>query len=199
MYYDEKYVAEWVSEKCTGGQLSLDLIGAKKWLNEFNENQKFPLSEEQYDTVFQIAQQSFSILTGGPGCGKTTTTNTLVKLLLALKKEVILAAPTGRAAQRMGEVIGREAKTIHRLLIWEPQTGRFKKNEEDVFSFKLKCQQYMLRDSISHESVSTLLSEWVRKSRSIIHPSSIQDPTIAFNTTTNFQHNNNKIKPSQGY
>ncbi len=130
LYYDEKYVAEWVSDKSIG-QLPLDLIGARKWLDDFNGKQKFPLSDEQYDSVFQIAQQPFSILTGGPGCGKTTTTNTLVKLILALDKQVILAAPTGRAAQRMGEVIGREAKTIHRLLVWEPGTGRFKKNEED--------------------------------------------------------------------
>lgn len=132
LFYDEKYVAEWVSEKCIGGQLGLDLIGARKWLDEFNDNQAFPLSEEQYESVYEIAQQPFSILTGGPGCGKTTTTKTLVKLLLALKKDVMLAAPTGRAAQRMGEVIGKTAKTIHRLLIWEPQTGRFKKNEEEV-------------------------------------------------------------------
>ncbi len=132
LFYDEKYVAEWVSSKASNtGQLSLDLQGSIKWLDDFNQKQKFPLSDEQHQSVFQIAQQPFSILTGGPGCGKTTTTNTLVKLLLAHHKEVLLAAPTGRAAQRMGEVIGREAKTIHRLLVWEPQTGRFKKGEEE--------------------------------------------------------------------
>jgi exodeoxyribonuclease V alpha subunit len=69
-----------------------------------------------------------SILTGGPGCGKTTATRVLVSLLEAMKRRVTLAAPTGRAAQRMGEVVGREAKTIHRLLGWAD--GRFKKNED---------------------------------------------------------------------
>ena len=62
------------------------------------------------------------------GCGKTTTTKTLVKLLQAMGLNVTLAAPTGRAAQRMGEVIGDEARTIHRLL--EYQGGGFKRNRE---------------------------------------------------------------------
>jgi len=71
----------------------------------------------------------FSVLTGGPGCGKTTTTLVIVKLLEAMKRKVLLAAPTGRAAQRMMDVIGNESKTIHRLLVW--QNGRFKRNEKN--------------------------------------------------------------------
>jgi exodeoxyribonuclease V alpha subunit len=71
----------------------------------------------------------FSVLTGGPGCGKTTTTLVIVKLLEAMKRKILLAAPTGRAAQRMMDVIGFESKTIHRLLEW--QIGQFKKNEEN--------------------------------------------------------------------
>ena len=73
--------------------------------------------------------EKFSVLTGGPGCGKTTTTLVIVKLLEAMKRKVLLAAPTGRAAQRMMDVIGNESKTIHRLLEW--QIGQFKKNEEN--------------------------------------------------------------------
>ena len=75
----------------------------------------------------------FSILTGGPGCGKTTTTNILVKLLQAMNKNVLLAAPTGRAAQRMSDVIGVEAKTIHRLLEWAPDKGGFKRSRRRSF------------------------------------------------------------------
>ena len=62
------------------------------------------------------------------GCGKTTTTLVIVRLLESMGKKVLLAAPTGRAAQRMGEVIGREAKTLHRLLEW--QHGSFLRCEE---------------------------------------------------------------------
>jgi exodeoxyribonuclease V alpha subunit len=87
------------------------------------------LSDEQAAAVKGIVGRQFSVLTGGPGVGKTTTTLVLVKLLEALNVRVLLAAPTGRAAQRMTDVIGRESKTIHRLLEW--QLGRFKKNEED--------------------------------------------------------------------
>jgi exodeoxyribonuclease V alpha subunit len=75
-----------------------------------------------------VAKHQCVVLTGGPGCGKTTTTMVIVRLLEAMDKKVLLAAPTGRAAQRMGEVIGREAKTLHRLLEW--QRGIFQKNEE---------------------------------------------------------------------
>ena len=57
------------------------------------------------------------ILTGGPGTGKTTTINTIIKLLEDLKLSIALAAPTGRAAKRMSQVTGYEAKTIHRLFM----------------------------------------------------------------------------------
>jgi exodeoxyribonuclease V alpha subunit len=86
------------------------------------------LSDEQQAAVKGIVSENFSVLTGGPGVGKTTTTLVLVKLLEAMKLKVLLAAPTGRAAQRMMEVVGKESKTIHRLLEW--QMGKFKKNEE---------------------------------------------------------------------
>jgi exodeoxyribonuclease V alpha subunit len=89
------------------------------------------LSEEQRESVLQIAKERLSILTGGPGCGKTTTTRVLVGVMRTLGKKVMLAAPTGRAAQRMSEVIGMEAKTIHRLLEWDPAKGGFKRNEDE--------------------------------------------------------------------
>ena len=56
------------------------------------------------------------VLTGGPGTGKTTTINTIIKVMEDLNLDIALAAPTGRAAKRMSEVTGLEAKTIHRLL-----------------------------------------------------------------------------------
>jgi len=113
LYRDETYVARWIHGHCRS--LPLDK-GSKTWLTDFGRQGGCLLSGEQEEAVLGIATQALSILTGGPGCGKTTTTRALVGLLASRGRRVILAAPTGRAAQRMSEVIGREAKTIHRLL-----------------------------------------------------------------------------------
>jgi exodeoxyribonuclease V alpha subunit len=130
LYYDELHTAE-IIKTFLAKTVHADAERVKKWLNLYNQKQEFPLSEEQFDAVLGACQQAFSILTGGPGCGKTTTTKALVRLLIAMNKRITLAAPTGRAAQRMSEVIGRDAQTIHRLLVWQPHTGQFKKNQED--------------------------------------------------------------------
>ena len=84
-----------------------------QWVTTYCQHKHITLSDEQAHAVNGIVQHRFSILTGGPGCGKTTTTLVIVRLLEAMNKTVLLAAPTGRASQRMSEVIGREAKTIH--------------------------------------------------------------------------------------
>ena len=90
----------------------------------------------QRKAIAQAAQQPVFILTGGPGTGKTTTVNGMIELFEQQGKTVLLTAPTGRAAKRMTEVTGREAKTIHRLLEVEPgyaQTGKliFSHNEQN--------------------------------------------------------------------
>jgi exodeoxyribonuclease V alpha subunit len=127
LYYDELYVAKRIS----GMQQSFAVDGQRvgNWIHLYCKAKGISLSAEQAAAVQGIVGETFSILTGGPGCGKTTTTQVLVKLLEAMGVKVLLAAPTGRAAQRMTEVIGRESKTIHRLLEW--QVGKFKKNEEN--------------------------------------------------------------------
>ncbi|MEG1874485.1 MAG: ATP-dependent RecD-like DNA helicase [Angelakisella sp.] len=96
----------------------------------------------EYDTlqrkaVEQAASNSVFLLTGGPGTGKTTTLNGILTLLERQRLKVALAAPTGRAAKRMTEVTGREAKTIHRLLEVEPNrdTLTFKRNEKNPLPF----------------------------------------------------------------
>ncbi len=127
LYFDEKNSARKIHLLCRYVQNDKERI--RKWINEYGKKQHITLSNEQERAVTNIVSCGCSILTGGPGCGKTTTTNTLVKLFLAMGKEVVLAAPTGRAAQRMEEVIGLEAKTIHRLLGF--QNGAFKRNEDN--------------------------------------------------------------------
>ncbi|MDO9262924.1 MAG: AAA family ATPase [Desulfosalsimonadaceae bacterium] len=126
LFYDELYVAKKI--KGIGERVPMDGERVHRWIDRYCEANHIRLSDEQAAAVLGIAAEPFSILTGGPGCGKTTTTRVLVKLLEAMDKKILLAAPTGRAAQRMMDVIGRESKTIHRLLEW--QMGNFKKNEE---------------------------------------------------------------------
>ncbi len=127
LYFDELYVARRLS---VGGSVpALDTGRVERWLALFSRAKNFVLGEEQSAAVKGIVGEKVSILTGGPGSGKTTTTLVLVRLLEAMGRKVILAAPTGRAAQRMMDVIGREAKTIHRLLEWKG--GQFSRNEDN--------------------------------------------------------------------
>jgi len=126
LYFDEQYVASRILD--LGSSPEVDPVRVERWIFLFCKANDMELSLEQAEAVKGIAGEKFSILTGGPGCGKTTATRVIVKLLEAMGLLVLLAAPTGRAAQRMTEVIGREAKTIHRLLGW--QGGKFKKNEQ---------------------------------------------------------------------
>lgn len=89
------------------------------------------LSEKQEEAVRASVHAKAMIVTGGPGTGKTTIINTIIKIYGKMGQKVLLAAPTGRAAKRMTEATGHEAKTIHRLLEFSPGGTTFKKNEKD--------------------------------------------------------------------
>lgn len=80
------------------------------------KNLKLKLDELQRKAVMEAAQNGIFILTGGPGTGKTTTINTIIRFFESEGMDVLLAAPTGRAAKRMSETTGTEARTIHRML-----------------------------------------------------------------------------------
>lgn len=95
-------------------------------LSEAEQSLGLTFSEEQQQAVYEAARRRFLVITGGPGCGKTTLIKALSVLFKGAKKKLLLAAPTGRAAQRMAQVCGSEAKTIHRLLGFDPRAGRFR-------------------------------------------------------------------------
>lgn len=100
-------------------------------------------AEEQKHAVREALSKGILILTGGPGTGKTTTLNAIIRLLELSGEKVLLAAPTGRAAKRMSDLTGHEAKTIHRLLQveWnENDKPVFSKNEKNL----LDCDALMI-------------------------------------------------------
>ena len=86
--------------------------------------------EVQVEAIRQAIASKVMVLTGGPGTGKTTTTKAIIAALQSAGMRILLAAPTGRAAKRMSEATGMEAKTIHRLLEYNPQDG-YKRNDEN--------------------------------------------------------------------
>lgn len=95
-------------------------------LKEAAESLGITFSDEQRQAVFEAARRRFLVITGGPGCGKTTLIKALSVLFERADMRLLLAAPTGRAAQRMAQVCGSDAKTIHRLLGFDPRAGRFR-------------------------------------------------------------------------
>ena len=95
---------------------------------------------KQAEALKSSLENKFSVITGGPGVGKTTIIKALVDIYRGKGLEVVLSAPTGRAAKRMSESVGSDARTIHRLLKWNPVTNRFTFSadnplEGDVFIF----------------------------------------------------------------
>jgi exodeoxyribonuclease V alpha subunit len=91
---------------------------------------KLALADIQREAVRAALLSKLRVITGGPGVGKTTLVNSILKILLAKSIAISLCAPTGRAAKRLSESTGIEAKTIHRLLEPDPRTGSFRRNEE---------------------------------------------------------------------
>ena len=119
------------------------VAGVDGYLSTIEAEERIQYAELQKEAVRQALTKGMLILTGGPGTGKTTTLNAMIRILSLTGEKVLLAAPTGRAAKRMSELTGSEAKTIHRLLRvkWdENDNPEFEKNEKDL----LECDTLIL-------------------------------------------------------
>ncbi len=104
---------------------------AESALNRIRKSLDITLADNQASAIRCAMQQKVMVITGGPGTGKTTIINVILKLFQAVGARVLLAAPTGRAAKRMSESTGFAAKTIHRLLEFSFTAGGFQRNEEN--------------------------------------------------------------------
>jgi len=133
--YAEKGVANKLRQLQASARDRLAVFRDVEWDNAFawlEERNPIHLAEQQQAAVRMALTEKVSILTGGPGTGKTTITRSIIHLLLAKHRSVLLCAPTGRAAKRLSEATGLEAKTIHRLLEVKPSEGfRFARDQEN--------------------------------------------------------------------
>ena len=104
--------------------------GADKEIDQFQKKHGITFSARQREAIASAVREGVLVITGGPGTGKTTIINCIISLL-SKEGEVVLCAPTGRAAKRMTEATGVEAKTIHRLLEYGGDEGQFARNQEN--------------------------------------------------------------------
>ncbi|MGI0483411.1 ATP-dependent DNA helicase, partial [Geminocystis sp. CENA526] len=134
-YYSEQHLAKLFNDKISSCA-PIPQPWLTKWLNQFTAQNNIELSPQQYKAVLMAGTNRVMILTGGPGCGKTFSTKMIVALWQSLGLTITLAAPTGRAAKRLQEMTGVEAKTIHRLLEFSRATNGFKRNEKNPLPYQ---------------------------------------------------------------
>jgi exodeoxyribonuclease V alpha subunit len=130
LYRAEREIAEKL-RALTAGKPPWPSIDAGKAIPWVEKRTKLALAESQKEAIRVALASKVMVITGGPGVGKTTLVNSLLKMLLAKAVSIALCAPTGRAAKRLSETTGLEAKTIHRLLETDPRTGSFRRNEKE--------------------------------------------------------------------
>lgn len=130
LYHAEKAIADRL-RSLLKGQLPWVTIDTNKALPWIEGRTGLTLAPSQREAVSLALRSKVTVITGGPGVGKTTIVNAILRILAAKSVNLLLCAPTGRAAKRMTEATGMEAKTIHRLLEFDPKAFGFKRDEEN--------------------------------------------------------------------
>ena len=136
LYHAEKGVADRFQHLVLGSLpwLNIDIDKALPWIEK---KTGLSLAQSQIEAVRLALRSKVMVITGGPGVGKTTIVNSILQILAAKAVRLLLCAPTGRAAKRMKEATGMEAKTIHRMLEIDPKSFGFKRNEESPLACDL--------------------------------------------------------------
>ena len=134
LYVSESYIASKLAKMALNDDFKI-LFDIEKEIKEAIKSLSIKLSKIQIDAIKSCFEENISIITGGPGTGKTTIINTISKVYLDNGYNISLCAPTGRAAKRIEETTGIEAKTIHRMLGYIPSSyddiGHFEYNEDN--------------------------------------------------------------------
>jgi exodeoxyribonuclease V alpha subunit len=136
LYRAETVIAERI-QGLLNGALPWATIDPDKALPWIEQKTGLALAPSQVAAIRLALMSKVLVITGGPGVGKTTIVNGVLRILAAKGVEMLLCAPTGRAAKRMTEATGFEAKTIHRLLEVDPKSGGFKRGEEHPLECEL--------------------------------------------------------------
>ena len=125
-FYAEKEIARYLKLLMGAAGTKNEAVGPR--IGDFEKKNGIQFSENQRRAVSEAVQRGLLVITGGPGTGKTTIINCILALM---GSGVQLAAPTGRAAKRMSEATGHEAKTLHRLLEFSGEEGKFQRDEQN--------------------------------------------------------------------
>jgi exodeoxyribonuclease V alpha subunit len=131
-------------------------IDSDKAIDWVQKQLDISLAEKQKDAIKCAIDNKVMVITGGPGTGKTTIINAVLKVFSKLPINIMLAAPTGRAAKRMNETTGHEAKTIHRMLEYSFRKGGFQKDDEDP----LDCDLLIIDEA---SMIDTILMHYLLK------------------------------------
>jgi exodeoxyribonuclease V alpha subunit len=130
LYYAEQSIAAQILRLDAGGT-TLPAFEADKAIPWVEQKLSIQLADSQKEAIRLALSSKLLVITGGPGVGKTTLVNSILTIMTVKGVKPLLCAPTGRAAKRLSESTGLEAKTIHRLLEINPMNGQFKRNADN--------------------------------------------------------------------
>jgi exodeoxyribonuclease V alpha subunit len=142
LYRAEQAIADRLI-RIVNGRLPWPWIDEEKALPWVEKRSGLQLADSQRAAIRLALTAKALVITGGPGVGKTTIVNSILKILAAKNVKLLLCAPTGRAAKRMTEATGVEAKTIHRLLEVDPKSSGFKRNAD----YPLDCDLLVIDEA----------------------------------------------------
>ncbi|MFP4380998.1 MAG: ATP-dependent RecD-like DNA helicase, partial [Candidatus Sumerlaeia bacterium] len=150
LHHAETNVAEYLTSLIHTGK-SLPRMDIEREIDDFERATKFQLADRQREAVRLALRGGVMVITGGPGTGKTTTLRAVIHVLRRKQLALNLCAPTGRAAKRLSESTHMDARTIHRLLKWDPKKGGFAYND----NFPLPTD-YLVVDEASMLDISLM-------------------------------------------